>query len=243
MIRSGRRLFANAINEQYQQAIEVIKTADLDHIAERITRAVTTEPIDRTFGKYYSEAADIAMIWRKFHKKEQKAATDEAVYKAHFQRTLSNYGKVKAGRRIIDITQTTEDHIVRIAKEVIGKGLGEGLGVNAIRDNIIEHIVKGGKEITRVRAQLIAQTEMITASNQAAMEGTRSLGLQFRKFWSTSGIGNSRDSHLQAEADSIAAGGLNEDELFSNGLEYPGDPNGGPEEVCNCKCTLLTEVV
>lgn len=242
MIRAGRRLFANAINEQYHQAIEVIKTADLDHIAERITRAVTTEPIDRTFGKYYSEAADIAMIWRKYHKPPRKDGED-AVYKVHFQRSLMNYAKTKAGQRIIDITQTTEDHIVRIAKEVIGQGLGEGLGVNSIRDNIIEHITSGGREITGVRAQLIAQTEMITASNQAAMEGTRSLGLQFKKFWSTSGIGNSRDSHLQAEADSIAAGGLDEGELFSNGLEYPGDPNGGPEEVCNCHCTLLTEII
>ena len=29
------------------------------------------------------------------------------------------------------------------------------------------------------------------------------------------------------------------EELFSNGLLYPGDPNGDPGEVWNCRCTLI----
>lgn len=242
IVRTGRRMFANAIKSQYEQAIEVIQSADLDHIADRITRAVTAEPIDRVFGKYYSEAADIAMIWRNYHKPPQKAGED-AVYKAHFQRTLMNYGRVKAGQRINDITKTTEKYIVDIVESAVTQGMDEGLGVAAVRDIIYAGLKENYSELTTGRAQLIAQTEMITASNQAAMEGTRSLGLEFRKFWSTSGIGNSRESHVQAEQDSIDQGGLMEDELFSNGLSFPGDPMGDASEVCNCRCTLLTEIV
>lgn len=32
------------------------------------------------------------------------------------------------------------------------------------------------------------------------------------------------------------------DEAFSNGLMFPGDPDGPAEEVCNCRCALLQRV-
>lgn len=246
MVRAGRRMFANAIKSQYDQAIEVIQSADLDHIAERITRAVTTDPIDRVFGKYYSEAADIAMLWRQYHKPPQKAGED-AVYKAHFQRTLMNYGRVKAGQRIKDITKTTEKYIIDIVENAVTQGMDEGLGVASVRDLIYSGLKENYSELTTGRAQLIAQTEMITASNEATMQGTASLGMDFRKFWSTSGIGNSRDSHVAAEQESIDKGGLMEDELFeSTEMLYPGDATSKgstAENICNCHCTLLTEIV
>jgi hypothetical protein len=28
-------------------------------------------------------------------------------------------------------------------------------------------------------------------------------------------------------------------DTFGNGLEYPGDSNGGPAEVCNCRCSVI----
>jgi hypothetical protein len=242
LMSSGRRMFANAIKEQYEQALRIVERTDISRMEEAIVNAITIEPIHRIFGKYYSGAADIAMMWRKEHNKGKKSTEDDLYYEK-FKHTLRNYADTKAGKRINDITKTTEEYIVDAVRNATRKGFDEGLGIDKVRNMIYSAIKDNYSDLTKSRAQLIAQTEMITASNEAAMEGTRSLGLEFVKFWSTSGIGNSRDSHVQAEQDSIDQGGLKEGELFSNGLEYPGDPNGDADEVCNCHCTLLTEIV
>ena len=84
---------------------------------------------------------------------------------------------------------------------------------------------------------------MISASNQASEFAADSTGYDYLKFWSTSGLPNIRETHLEAEKYSDDKGGLKPDETFPNGLLYPGDPNGAAEEVINCRCTLMHEIV
>jgi len=241
LMRSGRIIFERAIREQYQQAINEIERTSLEQIPEAIRTAITIDPIDRVFAPYYSGAVEIAMAWRKYHLTGQKA--DEQLYYTRFRQSLYQYGVKVGKKRIRDITTTTEEHIVKLSQELITRGLEDGLGIAKVRDMLIDAVNEQYAQITKARANLIAQTEMVAAANEATMQGTESLGLEYRKFWSTSGIGNSRDSHIEAENDSVARGGLEKDEPFSNGLQFPGDPDGSPEEVCNCHCTLLTEII
>lgn len=248
LIKSGRRLFANAIKEQYEQALRIIERTDISQMKQAIEDAVKPDPIDNIFSKYYSGAADIAMTWRKYHKTKHniKSEVEDELYVDKFKRYLSNYAKTRAAKRVLDMTKTTEDIIIRAVESSIEKGFAEGYGVQKIKDMILQSVRDNYIEMTPNRAKLIAQTESITAASQATMEGTKSLGYAFRKFWSISGKGNSRESHVNAENDSIAKGGYPEDEEFANGLKYPGDPDGSgssPEEICNCGCGVLTEIV
>ena len=43
-----------------------------------------------------------------------------------------------------------------------------------------------------------------------------------------------RPSHVDLDGERVPVG-----EKFSNGLRYPADPDGDPEEVYNCRCTLI----
>jgi uncharacterized protein with gpF-like domain len=63
-------------------------------------------------------------------------------------------------------------------------------------------------------------------------------GVKTQKGWLATNDDRTRDSH--AELNGVF---VDIDDEFDNGLEYPGDPNGDPSEVYNCRCTLVYKVV
>jgi uncharacterized protein with gpF-like domain len=52
--------------------------------------------------------------------------------------------------------------------------------------------------------------------------------------WLTAHDEHVRPSHAAQDGDEVAL-----DETFKNGLRYPCDPLGPPEEVINCRCTVV----
>jgi len=77
-----------------------------------------------------------------------------------------------------------------------------------------------------------ARTEATRAESKArldAMERTNVAG----KRWDAIIDRVTRDSHRRIDGEIVAL-----DKRFSNGLLYPGDPEGPPEEVMNCRCTM-----
>lgn len=91
------------------------------------------------------------------------------------------------------------------------------------------------------RAWTIARTELGAAMNHGHQEGAQQAAAEYElpleKVWSSSFDDRVRDSHAALHGE---ARGL--DEPFSNGLQYPGDPSGPPEEVVNCRCVVSHRV-
>lgn len=100
------------------------------------------------------------------------------------------------------------------------------------RQELVERIqnVYGG--ISEGRASTIARTEVHNATQYATIEGYRQAGLE-TKIWTAVGDFYTRDSHLAIDGQERPL-----DMPFSNGLMFPGDPNGSAGEVINCRCTL-----
>jgi HK97 family phage portal protein len=121
---------------------------------------------------------------------------------------------------------------------------------NRVRESIIASIQEGDsvtlasqrirnlyEGFSDQRALAIAQTEMGYAFNSGAFELYGQAGIPQHE-WLSAGDGDVRDSHLAAEAHGPVPVG----ETFPNGLRYPNDPAGGPEEVVNCRCTTAPVV-
>ena len=84
-----------------------------------------------------------------------------------------------------------------------------------------------------------ARTAYTSAENGGRMESYRQLtgaGIKMKKQWVATIDGVTRDSHRWVDGEERD----DPDAEFSNGLLYPGDPAGEPEEVYNCRCTLIT---
>ncbi len=115
----------------------------------------------------------------------------------------------------------------------ISRGIASALPYRDIARNIRN--VSGAplsraKTITRTEGHRIQQT-----SARDAQQVAKSKGADVVKQWDAALDGRTRDSHRMVD------GEIRElDEKFSNGLMFPGDPNGGAAEVVNCRCTSGT---
>lgn len=63
------------------------------------------------------------------------------------------------------------------------------------------------------------------------------MGIQLEQQWVATLDERTRDSHRELDGEKIKVG-----EKYSNGLRYPGDPEGPAREVYNCRCTQVAVV-
>ncbi len=164
-------------------------------------------------------------LTQKASRSENEAAVD--VY-------ARKYIKERIKQHITDISKTSQDRISR----TIADGREKGLGQDEIADNIEE--ATGGR-IADARAKTIARTEVHSASQAGAVASVEALGLQnVVKEWVSAQDERTREDHADTDGDTAAM-----DEPFIVGgepLMFPGDPDGSPEQIINCRCVLTYKV-
>lgn len=135
------------------------------------------------------------------------------------------------------ITDSTRDLIQQVMKEAVEEGWSY--------DRIEQELTKESKDLTRNRSALIARTETVTATNQAAYFAAAKTGLMMKKEWLSANDDRVRMHHLQVNGSKVDMEGY-----FTVGTSrilLPGarvQENGLPtpaKEVCNCRCVVLYE--
>lgn len=85
-----------------------------------------------------------------------------------------------------------------------------------------------------------ARTMFTGAQNAGRVDAYKraeKMGIEGEMQWVATLDGRTRHSHRQLDGERIKIGGK-----FSNGCRYPGDPQGKPSEVYNCRCTLIEQM-
>ena len=119
----------------------------------------------------------------------------------------------------------------------ISRGAATGMTWNAIAGKIAKSFKNTPFNKAYNQAMRIARTEGHRIASEAASNAqyaAREKGADVLKQWDATLDGRTRPSHREVD------GEIRElDEVFSNGLQYPGDPKGAAAEVINCRCALL----
>ena len=119
----------------------------------------------------------------------------------------------------------------RIAAQV-SRGIATGMSFQQVAQQLA-----GQTNIGYNNAIRIARTEGHRVQVQSAMDAchkAKAKGADVVKQWNATLDSSTRESHQAVD------GEIRElDKPFSNGLMFPGDPDGGAAEVCNCRCALL----
>ncbi len=119
----------------------------------------------------------------------------------------------------------------RLKPEIAAKATAEYFGVETAKQ--LEHKLN-------VAAIRTARTMMTSAQNGGRIDAyhrAEDMGIELLKVWIATPDRRVRDSHALLDGEERST-----DEEFSNGLKYPGDPHGAPEELYGCRCSLGTQV-
>jgi uncharacterized protein with gpF-like domain len=140
----------------------------------------------------------------------------------------------------------TPDEVYAQINTIIHRGIDEGLSIPDIADDVATVLDANRSEQWRNRAMVVARTETIGATNAGAFYGAADLARERQdpnpeKVWiATIGDDRTRATHIIADKQRVP--------LFSPfivggfPLMFPGDPAGPPQEVIQCRCSMLDVV-
>lgn len=123
--------------------------------------------------------------------------------------------------RAMWVNQATHDELVRALK--LQDTDAEGLMTTP--DGVFENAAEN-------RSESAGNAFATAVDGWSVLEACRQLRLDARKRWVVRSS-NPRKSHAAMNGQTVPI-----DEKFGNGMDWPGDWAGGPDEVCGCQCTI-----
>ena len=125
-------------------------------------------------------------------------------------------------------------NVKKMNAEVL-QGILQGESMDRIARRLSK--VTGMNETAAIRNARTMVTSAENKGRQDSYERATADGIILAKEWIATN--DSRTRHSHAELDGAI---VDQDKKFDNGLMYPGDPSGRPEELWNCRCTVAAVV-
>lgn len=148
---------------------------------------------------------------------------------------MQKQGEVTLPKRKIDVPKDKQWNKKALNSQIM-QGIIQGESIPQMSKRLRE--VTDMNKTSSIRNARTMTTEAENGGRLDSMKEAEELGLEYEKTWLASHDDRTRLSHALLDGETV---GL--DEPFSNGLQYPADPSGPPEEVYNCRCSLVRKLV
>ena len=139
--------------------------------------------------------------------------------------------RARAERSAFSITGTTVDEMAAAYDRVQAATGGTAL-VADFMDHL--HATTFSPQRLDSRSATVGQTESTSGAGMGKQAAAEQSDGAWTKVWHHDGAPvHPRDWHEAMEGEEVPI-----DDAFSNGLQFPGDPDGDPEETINCTCSV-----
>ena len=123
----------------------------------------------------------------------------------------------------------------QITKSVTSSIL-QGKSIKNMADDLQKRITTMSRD-SAIRTARTAVTGAQNAGRMDSYSAADKMGIKIKKRWLATLDSRTRHSHAVLDGEQVA-----QDKKFSNGCRFPGDPQGPPWEIYNCRCTLIAAV-
>lgn len=202
--------YQRALKTQVQSILENLQTNEFETISEYLAKSYEGGFLGTMYDLH---GQNIPLIF--------PIDQEQVVAAIQHETNLSESLYTSLGKDITDLRK-------KISGE-ISRGISTGMMYSEIARNVASYA-----GISKNNAMRITRTEAHRIQERATMDAhvkAKSKGADIVKVWSAALDSRTRDSHRDVDGEIREV-----EETFSNGLLYPGDPSGKPEEVINCRC-------
>lgn len=154
---------------------------------------------------------------------------------AHTVKRLVTDGDIKLPARKVNIPKDIRWNTKQLNSAVL-QGILQGDSMPKIAKRVFPIVNNNASAAIRNARTMVTGAEC--AGRNDSYKDLESRGVVLKKVWIATPDGRTRESHLEMDGEEVDI-----DEAFSNGCMYPGDPNGDPSEVYNCRCSMRTHIV
>lgn len=141
------------------------------------------------------------------------------------------YPPKRALKRGIDLAYGKKQITASVTSSIL-----RGLSIKHMADNLQKRITTMSRD-SAIRTARTAVTGAQNAGRMDSYAAAGKMGIKLKKEWLATLDARTRHSHAMLDGEQVP-----QDKKFSNGCRFPGDPQGPPWEIYNCRCTLVAAV-
>lgn len=141
------------------------------------------------------------------------------------------YPPKRALKRGIDLAWGKKQITASVTSSIL-----QGKSIKGMADDLQKRITTMNRD-SAIRTARTAVTGAQNAGRMDSYAAAEKMGIKLKKEWRATPDGRTRHSHAMLDGEKV-----DQDKKFSNGCRFPGDPQGPPWEVYNCRCTLVAAV-
>lgn len=141
------------------------------------------------------------------------------------------YPPKRALKRGIDLAWGKKQITASVTSSIL-----QGKSIRGMSDDLQKRITTMNRD-SAIRTARTAVTGAQNAGRMDSYAAAEKMGIKLKKEWLATLDSRTRHSHAMLDGEQVE-----QDDKFSNGCRFPGDPQGPPWEIYNCRCTLIAAV-